>query len=98
MNNNDNAAGPPVGADGAGTRSRQNLSERVRSLRLGETPTKAGGSRGGFLPWALCILFALAAVAFGAKAFWSPAASTESGTAVHSKFQDHHPGRRPRRT
>jgi HlyD family secretion protein len=80
MNNNDNAAGPPVGADGAGTRSRQNLSERVRSLRLGETPTKSAGSRGGFLPWALCIFFALAAVAFGAKAFWSPAASTDGPT------------------
>jgi multidrug resistance efflux pump len=77
MNNNDNA-GPPVGADGTATRSQQNLSERVRSLRLNDTPGKGGGSRGGFLPWALCIFFALAATAFGAKAFLAPPASTDA--------------------
>src|SRR4051812_19623976 len=77
MNNNDNAE-PPVGTDGATPRSRQNLSERVRSLRLGESSSQSGGSRGGFLPWALCIFLGIAAVAFGVKAFVAPPGSTEA--------------------
>jgi multidrug resistance efflux pump len=91
MNNNDNA-GPPLGTDGSATRSRHDLSERVRSLRLNDTPGKGGGSRGGFLPWALCILFALAAAAFGAKAFLVPPASSDATspgtTAVSAGSED----------
>ncbi len=94
MNNNDKAAGPPVGSDGTAPRSRQNLSERVRSLRLGETPTGSGGSRGGFLPWALCIFLGLTAAAFGVKAFWAPAGSADGpatpgiSTAVSAGSED----------
>jgi multidrug resistance efflux pump len=54
------------------------LSDRVRSLRLAERPAgQRGGSRGGFLPWALVAVLLLTTAIFGLKAFRAPPAPAE---------------------
>ncbi len=53
----------------ASTDGRPDLSVRVRSLRLAERPAGQGGSRGGFLPWALVVLLLLTSIVFGLRAF-----------------------------
>jgi multidrug resistance efflux pump len=63
---------------------RPDLSDRVRSLRLGER--SAAGSRGGrgsFLPWALAAGLLITTLVFGAKALRAPAPSADdSGSAA----------------
>lgn len=77
MNNDREPTLAPPRSDGAASRGRPNLSERVRSLRLAnEASTERRGS-GGFLPWALCVFLGLTSVVFGLKAARAPA-TTES--------------------
>ena len=58
--NNDN--GPAPGADRRDGRAA--LSDRVRSLRLGDgSPDKRGG-RAGFIPWAACAVLGMFLVFF----------------------------------
>src|SRR5437763_4744327 len=45
------------------------LSDRVRSLRLGDRPMAGGGSR---MPWVLCLVLLASTVAFGYQAFRRP--------------------------
>ncbi len=54
----------PPDRNGPGT-----LSDRVRSLRLGD---RQAGGRGGRLPWVLCVLLLGSTVAFGFQAFRKP--------------------------
>src|SRR4051794_25385823 len=53
-----------------------NLSDRVRSLRLGDRSAAGGGGR---LPWVLCLLLLGSTVAFGYQAFRRP--KTDDGPA-----------------
>jgi HlyD family secretion protein len=66
--NNDN--GPAPGADRRDGRAA--LSDRVRSLRLGEGPGDKRGGRAGFIPWAACAVLLLTTIVFGLKAFQAP--------------------------
>lgn len=55
------------------------LSDRVRSLRLAETPAgQRGGGRTGFLPWAGCLVLLLTTLVFGFKAFRAPPTPSEA--------------------
>jgi multidrug resistance efflux pump len=55
------------------------LSDRVRSLRLAESPGgKRGGSRAGFLPWAACAVLLLTTLVFGFKSFHAPPAAEDA--------------------
>ena len=83
MNNDRNPVLSAARADGAGTLSRPNLSERVRSLRLPEGQSSGGrGTPGGFLPWALCVVLALTSAVFGLKAYRAPAADAGGSQAA----------------
>jgi HlyD family secretion protein len=56
------------------------LSDRVRSLRLTETPGGKRGGRSGFLPWAGCSVLLLTTLVFGVKAFRAPPAPEAEDT------------------
>src|SRR5581483_313525 len=60
-------------ADGVAEREARplSLSDRVRSLRLPERPARSGPGN-VWLPWTLCAVFAVIAIALAVKAF-SPA-------------------------
>jgi HlyD family secretion protein len=58
------------------------LSDRVRSLRLAESPGGKRGGRAGFLPWAASAVLLFTTVVFGIKAFSEPAAPTEEAPAA----------------
>jgi HlyD family secretion protein len=45
------------------------LSDRVRSLRLGEKATKTGRPKSGFMAWGLCAVLLLTTVAFGYRSY-----------------------------
>src|SRR3954447_18550062 len=58
------------------------LSDRVRSLRLGDRPVAGGGSR---MPWVLCLVLLTSTVAFGYQAFRRPTSDdTTNKSAVDS--------------
>jgi HlyD family secretion protein len=52
-----------------GPASGQALSDRVRSLRLGDRPGERRGGRGGALPWAIAFVLLLTTTAFGYRAY-----------------------------
>lgn len=53
----------------AGSRNGEpSLSDRVRSLRLGDRPA-SGSARGGVLPWFICALLLLTTLAFGYRTY-----------------------------
>jgi multidrug resistance efflux pump len=66
------------------------LSDRVRSLRLGDGPGgKPRGSRAGFIPWAGCAVLLLTTLVFGLKAFRAPrAAEAPPGDAEVAKAKE----------
>jgi HlyD family secretion protein len=69
-NPNDNALTQGERTDAQDGRGRPaTLSDRVRSLRLGERAPGGGGSR---LPWVLCVLLLGSTFAFGFQAFRQP--------------------------
>jgi multidrug resistance efflux pump len=70
----DNNHAPAARSDGPHD-GRPALSDRVRSLRLGDRPAAGrGGSRGSFIPWAACAVLLLTTLVFGVKAFRAPPA------------------------
>src|SRR5207253_1087372 len=71
--NNDHAPAP--GAEASDGRA--GLSDRVRSLRLGERSGDKRGSRAGFIPWAASALLLLTTIVFGVKAFRAPPVAPE---------------------
>lgn len=60
------------------TDGRAALSDRVRSLRLGEPTAARRGASGGFLPWALAAVLLLTTAVFGVKAFRAPRAADDA--------------------
>jgi multidrug resistance efflux pump len=60
-------ASPPA-ADSRGGRN-GSLSDRVRSLRLGERASGPARGRGSVLPWGLCAIFLLTALALGYRTY-----------------------------
>jgi multidrug resistance efflux pump len=70
---------------GPSTTDSRNLSDRVRSLRLGQRPTehRPGSSK---LPWAICAVLLLVTSAFGYRAYRvQPAEPSHSETAPRDK-------------
>src|SRR5262245_30816568 len=76
MNREDSPALMNEQRGGAGTNGPGTLSDRVRSLRLGDRQAGGGGGR---LPWVLCLLLLLSTMAFGYQAFRKP--KGDEGTA-----------------
>jgi multidrug resistance efflux pump len=62
------------------------LEDRVRGLRLPEKVDSANGSRGGWLPWALCILLGVTTVSLAARVSNAPAKSDRSPPAATSEL------------
>src|SRR5262249_35858540 len=53
----------------AASKSAPSLSDRVRSLRLGERGTTPRATRPSVLPWAVCVILLLMTTAFGFRAY-----------------------------
>src|SRR5215510_9793933 len=62
------------------------LRERVQSLRLPDRVDSGRGGRGGWLPWALCLLLAASTASLAARVYTAPANDpVRSGTAPASQ-------------
>jgi HlyD family secretion protein len=61
------------------------LSDRVRSLRLGEQSAARSSGRSSFLPWAAAFVLLLTTVVFGVKAFRAPPAPAEDATSASNR-------------
>jgi HlyD family secretion protein len=64
------------------------LSDRVRSLRLAESPGGKRGSRAGFIPWAGCAVLLLTTLVFGLKAFRAPPAAEADSAGAPARATD----------
>src|SRR5947209_6773713 len=61
------------------------LRERVQSLRLPERVDSGRGGRGGWLPWALCLLLAASTASLAARVYTAPPREPTQPGAVHSQ-------------
>jgi multidrug resistance efflux pump len=73
------------------------LQDRVQGLRLPEKVDKPTQSGGGWLPWALCLLLALATVSLAARVYTTPprAADASVPTSAASSTSQSDPARSP---
>src|SRR5437773_12140025 len=61
------------------------LRERVQSLRLPERVDSGRGGRGGWLPWALCLLLAASTASLAARVYTAPPREPTQPGPVHSQ-------------
>ena len=61
------------------------LRERVQSLRLPERVDSGRGGRGGWLPWALCLLLAASTASLAARVYTAPPREPTQPGAVHTQ-------------
>jgi HlyD family secretion protein len=64
--------------------SSASLRERVQSLRLPDRVDSGRGSRGGWLPWALCLLLAASTASLAARVYTAPPAEPAKAGAVQT--------------
>jgi multidrug resistance efflux pump len=69
LNESGRAAAGPDGATVRDRNGEMSLTERVRSLRLGQSGQGGGSGRGSVLPWALCAVLFVTAAAFGFRTY-----------------------------